>query len=210
MRGMPSNDAAVRGAGRRPGRTWRLGAAVIVGAAAVALVPAALALAATSSRSAPAAPTAATKLDAGDPSSTQTTTANVSVGQAIVLSGLTPSFVLSGLPGDTVTNFGAVSMNVLTNNATGYNVTVQAVGPNLTATGGGTIPVTDLLVNDSNVGGTAGFIPISSTTATQVFRQSGPTGDQGDIITNDYRITIPSVATGTYSGTLNYVASTNP
>lgn len=201
MRGMSTNEAATPATARKPGRAWRLGAATTAGAIAVALAPAALAL---------AVPTISAKLGASDPSSTQTTTANVSVGQAIVLSGLTPSFILSGLPGDTVTNFGAVSMNVLTNNATGYNVTVQAVGPNLTATGGGTIPVTDLLVNDSNVGGTAGFIPISSTTATQVYRQPGPTGDQGDTVTNDYRITIPTVATGVYSGTLNYVASTNP
>jgi hypothetical protein len=206
MPGMFGKDAA----GRRPGRAWRLGAAATVGAVAVALVPVAQALAAASYSSASTAPASTAKPDPGDPSSTQSTTANVEVGQAIVLSGLTPSFVLSGLPGDTVTNFGAVSMNVLTNNSTGYNVTVQAVGPNLSATGGATIPVTDLLVNDSNVGGTAGFVPISSAAATQVYTQSRPTGNTGDTVTNDYRITIPSVAAGVYSGTLNYVASTNP
>ena len=186
MRGMSSQESSIPVPGPRPGYARRLGAAATAGAIAVALAPAVQALAVTSSSSAPAALNSMSKHDAGDPSSTQSTTANVSVGPAIVLSGLTSSFVLSGLPGDTVTDFGAVSMNVLTNNSTGYNVTVQAASPNLTDAGGATIPVTDLLVNDSNVGGTSGFVPISSTAATQVYTQPGPSGDTGDTVTNDY------------------------
>jgi hypothetical protein len=147
---------------------------------------------------------------ASDPSSSGTTTANVNVGLVIALTGLTPSFTLSGLPGDVPTDFGAVTMNVLANNVTGYNVTVQGAVPNLTDTGGDIIPVSDLLVNDGYSGGTTGFIPVSAATPVQVFNHGTPSGTTGDTVTNDYRIAIPSVPNGLYSGTLNYVASTNP
>lgn len=149
-------------------------------------------------------------LAAADPSSSGTTTANVNVISGIALTDLTPSFTLSGLPGDTPTNNGAVTMNVMTNNATGYNVTVQAAGPNLAGPGGNNIPVTDLQVNNGYSGGTPGWLALSSTTAVQVFSQSTASSGTGDTIVNDYRITIPSVPDGTYSGTLDYVASTNP
>jgi hypothetical protein len=148
-------------------------------------------------------------LAAPNPSSIGTTTANVDVSSGIALTNLTPSFTLAGLPGDTPTDDGAVTMNVMTNNATGYNVTVQAADPNL-SDNSVNIPVTDLQVDDSYSGGTPGWVPLSSTTAVQVFRQSTPSSDSGDTITNDYRITIPTVPDGTYSGTLDYVASTNP
>jgi hypothetical protein len=143
-------------------------------------------------------------------SSTGTTTANVDVSSVIALTNLTPSFTLAGLPGDTPIDNGAVTMNVMTNNATGYNVTVQAAGPDLSGAGGINIPVTDLQVNDGYSGGTAGWVPLSSTTAVQVFSQSTPSSNSGDTIVNDYRITIPTVPDGTYSGTLDYVASINP
>ena len=146
----------------------------------------------------------------GDPSSTGNTTANVNVNSGIALTNLTPSFTLSGLPGDTPTINGAVTMQVTTNNATGYNVTVQAASPNLSDAAGANIPVTDLQVNNGFSGGTAGWVPLSSTTPVQVFSQSTPSATTGDTVTNDYRITIPSVPAGAYSGTLNYVASTNP
>jgi hypothetical protein len=64
-----------------------------------------------------------------------TTTANVAVGSAITLSNLTTAFTLSGNPGQTITRLGAVTMNVETNNATGYNVTVEAAAPALVGTG---------------------------------------------------------------------------
>jgi hypothetical protein len=147
---------------------------------------------------------------ASDPSSSGTTTANVDVSSGIALTGLTPSFTLAGLPGDTPTDSGAVTMNVMTGNATGYNVTVEAAGPNLSDTRGDNIPVTDLEVNNSYSGGTPGWVPLSSTTAVTVFSQSTPSSNSGDTVTNDYRITIPTVPEGTYSGTLDYVASTNP
>lgn len=139
-----------------------------------------------------------------------TTSANVDVSTAIALTGLTPSFTLAGLPGDTPTVNGAVTMTVMSNNATGYNVTVQAAGPNLTDVAGDNIPVTDLQVNNGFAGGTSGWVPLSSTAAVQVFSQATPSGNSGDNIVNDYRLTIPTVPNGTYTGTLDYVASTNP
>lgn len=154
--------------------------------------------------------TAGQALAAPTVTSPGTTTANVDVGSAIALSALTPSFALTGVPGDTETDSGAVTMNVLSNNASGYTVTVEAAGANLSDTAGDNIPVTDLEVNNSISGGTAGWLPLSSTAPVQVFGQATPSANGGDTIINDYRMTIPNVPDGTYSGTLDYVASTNP
>src|SRR4051812_7719606 len=65
---------------------------------------------------------------------TGTTIANVAVGLAITLTDLTPTFTLSGLPGVTVTDGGAVTMRVATNNFAGYTVTVQPDSVNLDPT----------------------------------------------------------------------------
>jgi hypothetical protein len=151
-----------------------------------------------------AAPAAAPVSDSG------TTQANVDVSTTIALADLTPSFTLSGLPGDTPTEDGAVTMNVMTNNATGYNVTVESLSPNLSNSGPNNIPVTDLQVDDGFSGGTPGWLPLSNTAPVQVFSQATPSSNTGDTIVNDYRMTIPTVPAGTYSGTLSYVASTNP
>jgi hypothetical protein len=193
MRQTPSHPPDTRGS-HRGTAAFRLGAAAFC-------VGMAIAFQAVPALAAPAA---------SDPSDSGTTTANVDVSSGIALTSLTPSFTLAGLPGDTPTDDGAVTMNVISNNATGYNVTVLAAGPNLEDVNGDDIPVTDLQVNDGYSGGTTGWLPLSSTTAVQVFTQSTPSGDSGDTVTNDYRLTIPTVPDGDYSGTLDYVASTNP
>ena len=194
MRQTPSHPPGTRGS-HRGTAAFRLSAAAFVVGMAAAALPVVPALAASA---------------ASDPSATGTTTANVDVSSGIALTDLTPSFTLAGLPGDTATEDGAVTMNVMTNNATGYNVTVQAAGPNLAGNDGDNIPVTDLQVDNGYSGGTPGWVPLSSTTAVQVFSQSTPSSNSGDTVVNDYRITIPTVPDGTYSGTLDYVASTNP
>ena len=191
---MPKTSAHQSGVPLRHRKAAALGVAALGVAVAVTL-PAAQAL---------AAPAAAPVSASG------TTQANVAVSATIALTDLTPSFTLSGLPGDTPTDDGAVTMNVMTNNATGYNVTVESLDPNLSNSGPNNIPVTDLQVDDGYSGGTAGWLPLSSTAPVQVFSQATPSSDTGDTIVNDYRMTIPSVPAGTYSGTLNYVASTNP
>jgi hypothetical protein len=193
MRQTPSHPPDTRGS-HRGTAAFRLSAAALVVGMAAAALPVVPALAASA---------------ASDPSATGTTTANVDVSSGIALTDLTPSFTLAGLPGDTATEDGAVTMNVMTNNATGYNVTVQAAGPDI-ADNANNIPVTDLQVDNGYSGGTPGWVPLSSTTAVQVFSQSTPSSDDGDTIVNDYRITIPTVPDGDYSGTLDYVASTNP
>lgn len=174
---------------RRPAYIGRLGAAAVGAGLAVATVlPAGQALAAS------------------DPG---TTIANVAVGSAITLSNLTPSFTLSGNPCQTDTDIGAVTMNVETNNATGYNVTVQAENADMVGTNGNTdvIPVTDLLVRET---GATDFMPSSSTTPVTVHNQdTRSVANDGDNLSNDYQITIPNVHNDTYSVTLDYVATTN-
>jgi large repetitive protein len=148
---------------------------------------------------------------AGDPSSSGTTQANVDVASVIALTSLTPSFDLTGLPGDTITGDDAVTMDVLTNNATGYNVTVESLDASLFGPAAATIPIADLTVDDdAAAGGTTGYLPLSDTAPVTVFTSPSPSSLTGDVVSNNYQITIPAVTTGTYSATLSYVASTNP
>jgi hypothetical protein len=173
-------------------RLGTLAVGVALAAGSVALLPAGRALAATSPG---------------------TSIATVAVGTAIALSALTPTFPLAGAPGDTPVALAAVTMDVYTNNASGYTVTVQAAGPNLVGTGTNTdvIPVLDLSVEETGGGGP--YLPLSSTTATTVYTQATPSAAApGDALSNDYEFNtpIPDVTGDTYSVTLDYVATTNP
>lgn len=135
------------------------------------------------------------------------TTANVHVNSVITLSSLTSSFTLTGDPATTKSQNGAVTMNVFTNNLTGYLVTVQAGAATLSpATPGNanSIPIASLQVRET--GGVA-FVSLSNTVAVPVHTQVTPSAVGGDNLSNDYQIVIPSVAADTYSVVLTYVAT---
>ncbi|MCW2865487.1 MAG: hypothetical protein JWP48_7195 [Actinoallomurus sp.] len=133
-------------------------------------------------------------------------TATVGVtAQSIVLSELTPAFTLTGVPHTTATRAGAVTMTVVTNSPGGYNVTVQAATPALTAPEtGASIPVNDLRVRET---GTTVFQPLSATAPVLTHNQTTPSALNGDPLSNDYQADIPFVPTGRYSGTLDYIAT---
>jgi hypothetical protein len=128
----------------------------------------------------------------------------------IRMSELTPSFTLSGPPNTTHTRIGAVSLRVWTPNPTGYRVTVQAAAPFLTPVSAGNpdvIAVSRLQVRGT---GTTAFTPLSATSAVTVHSQSTMTGPMpGDAISNDFRMQIPFVRSGSYRVTVNYTAITN-
>jgi hypothetical protein len=152
---------------------------------------------------------AVTAAPASADTDTGSTTVNVEVGGVITLADLTESFTLSGNPGATVTTGATpVTMTVTTNNAAGYTVTVE---PAL-ATLGGAIPgntdtiATSLLkVRPSGVGT---FTALGVGAPVTVGGKTAPSAEAGDTVSNDYQITIPFVAPDTYSGTLNYIATT--
>lgn len=140
--------------------------------------------------------------DSGD------TQANVVVTGAITLTALTNAFTLSGTPGTVAENLAAVSMRVTTNNFAGYTVTVAPLTDTLTgalAGNGDSIPTDALNVRRT---GTLPYTPLSFGTPVEVFRKAAPSAPAGDSIVNDYKITIPFVQPDTYSGTLEYVATT--
>ncbi|SER30967.1 hypothetical protein [Microlunatus flavus] len=139
--------------------------------------------------------------------SADTTVANVAVSSAITLQGLTPSFTLTGLPGDTVAELSAVAYTVLTNNVGGYNVTVQADAPALTPAGtsADTIPVSNLAVRPSGSGGA--YTAVSATSPITLHGSGTRSDVEGDDYADDYQIDIPFVADDTYSVTLNYIAT---
>ncbi|MEV5968235.1 putative Ig domain-containing protein [Kribbella sp. NPDC051952] len=126
---------------------------------------------------------------------------------ALTLSGLTTSFLLTGLPNSTISSDGTVTMTVTTNSTTGYSVSVQATGTALlpaTAGNPATIPIDQLGVRES---GDADFVPLSSTDPVIVHQQNAASGPAGDAVSNDYQIKIPFVSSDTYSTTLDYIAS---
>jgi hypothetical protein len=137
---------------------------------------------------------------------TSSTTAEVEVNSSITLSGLPASFTLTGDPNTTVTSNGAVTMNVLTNNLLGYQVTVQAASNVLTGSVGNsnTIPIANLKVRET---GAPVFTPMSNL-VTVVHAQLNRSGSSGDTISNDYQVDIPFVNSDTYTVSLDYVAST--
>ena len=155
-----------------------------------------------------AALTAGTATAAQADTSADTSVANVAVTNAILLSGLTPAFTLTGIPGAVVTGAAAVAMTVSTNNLAGYAVTVQAAGPALVpavpATNPDSIPIGNLGVRE---GPTGAFTALSNTNPVTVHSQGTRSALGGDALTNDYQVLIPFVNTGTYSVTLNYIAT---
>ncbi len=137
------------------------------------------------------------------------TTANLGVGNVLTLSGLTAAFTLSGAPATTQTGLSAVTMNVKSDNRTGYNVTVQAAAASMVgATTGNTdtIPVSTLTVKN-NLGV---YTAMSNSAATTVALTAVKSASTGDTVTNDYQAVIPWVNADTYSVTLNYIAANNP
>jgi hypothetical protein len=137
-----------------------------------------------------------------------TTTANAVVSSSITLSGLTNAFTLTGAPGVTATTTTPVTMNVKTNQLTGYTVTVQANAAIMTgATTGNTdtIPVSALTVRET---GSTPYLPLSSTVPVLVHTSATKSATNGDTINNDYAMTVPFVNADTYSVALTYVAAT--
>ncbi|SER30994.1 DUF7927 domain-containing protein [Microlunatus flavus] len=125
----------------------------------------------------------------------------------LTLSGVTPSFRLTGLPGDTVQQDEAVNLTVTTNSVGGYSVSVQAAADRLTAPGTrDTIPVQRLGVRPSG-DGAAPFTPVDPDQAVQVHTQDRPSAPGGDAVSNDYRVDIPFVDAAEYGTTLEYVAT---
>ena len=139
------------------------------------------------------------------------TTANIGVGNVLTLSGLSAAFTLSGAPATTQTGLSVVTMNVKSNNHTGYNVTVQAAAATMTGAFPGntdTIPVSALTVRNTATGGA--YTAISNAVAATVANTAVRSGVGGDTVNNDYQVVVPWVNADTYSVTLNYIAANNP
>jgi hypothetical protein len=138
----------------------------------------------------------------------ESTVATVAVAGGITLSDL-PGLNLGGIPGETAA--GALAYNVITNNPTGYSVTVQAAANALVADGGNasTIPITALQVDpDATVTGVPfTSVPGTAGPALTIHTQTTPSDAGGDDLTNDYQLLIPSVPFDNYTVTLNYTAT---
>jgi hypothetical protein len=97
-------------------------------------------------------------------------------------------------------------MTVTTNSTGGYVVSVQAESATLTGANpanSATIPISDLLVRGH---GAEDFSPLSLSPLV-VLDQDHASASGGDLVSNDYRVSIPFVPSDTYSGTLDYIVS---
>jgi hypothetical protein len=125
------------------------------------------------------------------------------------MTGLTPSFTLTGAPGETVGTTDPVTFNVETNNATGYAVSVLSTSPTmlppLPLVNLDVIPIAALTVRATGAGS---YTPLIAGTAVTVHSQTTRSANGGDDLSNDYQMRIPVVNADTYTATLNYVAST--
>ncbi len=141
----------------------------------------------------------------------QGVTGNVAVGSSIALTGLTPNFTLTGIPGATVAGLDAVTYNVATNNLAGYAVTVQSRSATMVGTGANadSIPIGALGARDG--AGTAAYVAVAGPAAavgTTVHTQTTRSVQGGDPLTTDFQVVIPFVNSDTYTAVIDYVAAT--
>ena len=134
---------------------------------------------------------------------------HISVGEGITLSVLHADAYLQGVPGEMADNDDdPASYNVLTNNASGYQVTVQALDDKLLPpdpdSNPDSIPISALKVYDGH-----GYQSLSKTAAVTVWDQESRSADLGDVHDAEFMMEIPVVSDATYSVTLEYIASTN-
>jgi len=143
--------------------------------------------------------------------SDDTTVANVGITSAIALTGLTSSFTINAPINATTEAQDAVGYTVNTNNAGGYNVTVNSesatLDPDNADTNDDTIPIENLGVRVGNVAATT-YLPVTEAPV-EISNKATRSAPLGDVITNDYQIEVGFVADGTYSATLDYVATAN-
>jgi uncharacterized repeat protein (TIGR01451 family) len=121
------------------------------------------------------------------------------------LTGLTPSFTLTGPVDSTVQRDDAVTMTVSTNSYGGYSVAVLPTDDRLRSPRStDTVPIGALAVRTS---GTLPFAPLAAGQSTTVHQQDRPSAAGGDAVSNDYQVQIPFVDSETYSTTLDYIVT---
>jgi hypothetical protein len=152
-------------------------------------------------------PGSASAQESGD-----STQGNVAVEGGITLTGLTPSFTLTGTPGETVTGTGVVEFNVETNNVAGYAVTVQSAAPTMLpadqVANTDFIAIGDLTVRETGAGSFTPMTAAGAGSPVLVHTQAVRSANGGDNLSNDYEINVPTVNVDTYSATLDYIATT--
>jgi hypothetical protein len=143
--------------------------------------------------------------------SDDTVDAHIGISSAITLTGLTSAFTINAPINATTEAQDAVGYNVNTNNAGGYNVTVNSesatLDPSNTTVNTDTIPIENLRVRVGNVTTTT-YLPVTEAPV-EISNKTSRSAAAGDVITNDYQIEVGFVADGTYSATLDYIATAN-
>ncbi|MFC7479618.1 hypothetical protein ACFQX7_05680 [Luedemannella flava] len=136
----------------------------------------------------------------------ETVRVDVIVGVGITLNLDRNDIQLIGGPGQTVANGQPVSATVVTNNPTGYTLSVQSDRAELTPQGGGAgrIPIANLTVQ----AGGGSFEVISDTAPTVIHTDPDASALNGDTIVTTYRVVIPAVPNDTYQAIITYTATT--
>jgi hypothetical protein len=154
------------------------------------------------------------------PSSSQTITGSVVIPASISLAMTTTSFTLTGAPGTTQTVTLPGNSVVTTNDQAGYLLYTYPPLSNVFTGGSVTFPTSDLSLNAETgldacmVPGAPGYVPLGNNTGTAAAPNGGTltgcsatvSATTGDAWDNDYQMTIPTVAAGTYTAALLEIA----
>jgi len=135
-------------------------------------------------------------------------TVNVTAALIFTISG---AVTLAGAPGDTPSDLNAVAMNVTTNNASGYTITVAPDTQFLTGPAG-TLPFGDLEIQHSVASTGTPVLPFTKVGfpgPLTLVNTVAPSAVGGDNYLDSYRMTIPVAASGSYTGVLTYTAVAN-
>ncbi len=125
----------------------------------------------------------------------------------LTLTGLTPSFTLTGPPDSTVEQEAAVTLTVTTNNPGGYTVLVRGTDQQLRAASGSTDTIGLERLGVRASGSTDPFQPLSTDQGVLVHRQDRASAPGGDAVSTDYQVRVPFVDSDRYSTTLEYIVT---
>lgn len=147
----------------------------------------------------------------GAPAFAETDTLNVTVNvsEALVFSVTQSSITLDIAPG--VPDSATVSMNVLTNNPTGYDVTVAGQTANFDAAlpaNDGVLPIGALTVSGGDLISPQSVPGPDPASALEIASQGTASEDGGDVINTTFSMAGQNVPADTYTATLDFVATT--
>jgi hypothetical protein len=135
--------------------------------------------------------------------------AEIVIASGLLLVGLPSGVSLTGQPGDLASETVPFTYQVFSNDMAGYTVTVQAAEDKMYAGSSDFITVDRLEVQDGAVTPSHSWTAMSSLSAVSVYSRASRSETDGDNLSTNFQMSLPVVAAGTYTMTLDYVVAIN-